>query len=204
MKILFDFGGVIVDLKKEACISAFDALGFDIRPHLGTYYQGGAFRLLENGDIDCPAFFDAIRQECGLPLSDLDITRAWEAYLTGIPRDRLSLIRRIRQHYPTYVLSNTNPIHWEQGLRDFFPQEGYGIDDYFDHLFLSYELHKLKPDAEIYQTVVDTIGGDAADILFLDDSEANCQAARDAGLQARIAPAGGEWMRYFDENGRLL
>lgn len=204
MKIVFDFGGVIVDLKKEACIAAFDEIGFDIRPHLGTFYQGGVFRLLENGDIDCPAFFDAIREEAGRPLSDAQITKAWEAYLTGIPTERLALIRKIRQHYPTYVLSNTNPIHWEQGVRDFFPQEGGGIETYFDHLFLSYELHQLKPNRDIYETVIRTIGGEAHDILFLDDSEENCQAAREAGLQSRIAPAGGVWMQYFDENGRLL
>ena len=41
--LLFDFGGVLVDLDKERCIRAFESLGFDIRPFLGTYRQAGVF-----------------------------------------------------------------------------------------------------------------------------------------------------------------
>ena len=59
---VFDFGGVIVDLRKTATIEAFDRLGFDIRPYLGTYKQGGIFAQLENGDITTADFYDEIRR----------------------------------------------------------------------------------------------------------------------------------------------
>ena len=81
MKLLFDFGGVIVDLKKEACIAAFDRLGFDIRPYLGTYVQGGVFASLERGQISLSEFCHEIRKIAQQPdLTDAQIVAAWEAY----------------------------------------------------------------------------------------------------------------------------
>lgn len=205
MKLLFDFGGVIVDLKKEAAIAAFDALDFDIRPFLGTFKQGGVFALLENGDISVEDFCAELRTAANNPeLSNDDFIKAWEAYLVGIPIDRLELLLKIRRNYPTFVLSNTNPIHWKQGVRDFFSWKNHRIEDYFDRCFLSYEMHLQKPDRAIFQAVAEAIGEAPGDILFLDDSEENCEAARNCGLQARLAPANGVWQSYFDENGFLL
>lgn len=205
MKLLFDFGGVIVDLQREACLSAFDALGFDLRPYLGTFQQGGVFAHLENGDLSIPEFCQEIRRMAAQSqLTDQQIIAAWEAYLAGIPVERLERLRSIRQHYPTYVLSNTNPIHWQQSLRLWFERDGYTTKDYFDGLFLSYELHLQKPNPAIFHEVVQRIGGSASDILFLDDSPENCQVARDCGLRAVIAPAHGAWYSLFDDNGTLL
>lgn len=204
MKLLFDFGGVIVDLKKEACITAFERLGFDIRPYLGTYLQGGVFASLERGEISLPDFCDEIRRMAHNPgLSEAQIVAAWEAYLVGIPEDRLQLLLDIHRHYYTCVLSNTNVVHWQQGLRDLFSWQGHGISDYFDQTFLSYELHLLKPDPAIFETVVERMGGKADEIVFFDDSEANCAAARTCGLRAVLAPEHGAWMSLFEANGKL-
>ena len=118
---VFDFGGVIVDLRKTATIEAFDRLGFDIRPYLGTYKQGGIFAQLENGDITTANFYDEIRRISANPtLTDEAIRTAWEAYLVGVPAERLACLRRVKQNYRTAVLSNTNPIHWAQAERDYF------------------------------------------------------------------------------------
>lgn len=204
MKLLFDFGGVIVDLQREACLSAFDDLGFDLRPFLGTFQQGGVFAQLENGDIDVPTFCQSIRQLAGShKLSDAQIIAAWESYLTGIPRERLQLLRNIHRHYPTYILSNTNPIHWQQSLHTWFEVDGHKMSDYFDGLFLSYELHLQKPDPRIFHHVIQAMGSEAQDILFLDDSEENCRVARSCGLQAVVAPAHGAWYPLFSDNGQL-
>ena len=204
MKLLFDFGGVIVDLKKEACIAAFDCLGFDIRPYLGTYVQGGVFASLERGQLSLSDFCHEIRKIAQQPaLTDAQIVAAWEAYLVGIPEERLQLLLNIHQHYYTCVLSNTNVVHWQQGLRDLFSWKGHTIGDYFDQTFLSYELQLLKPEPAIFEAVVERMGGKADEIIFFDDSEANCAAARASGLQAVLAPEHGAWMPLFEANGKL-
>ena len=194
--LLFDFGGVLVDLDKQRCIEAFYRLGFDIRPYLGTYRQGGMFSLLERGAISVPEFCDEIRRMAGNPhLTDASIAAAWEQYLAGVPAERLEKLLELRQSYRVSLLSNTNAIHWEQSLRDFFNYKGLGIGDFFEEVFLSYELGIEKPAPEIFRIVAERLGARPEDILFLDDSEVNCEAARNCGLQAKLAPAGGGWMQ---------
>ena len=194
--LLFDFGGVLVDLDKQRCIEAFDRLGFDIRPCLGTYRQGGVFSLLERGAIGVPEFCNEIRRMADNPtLTDASIAAAWEQYLVGVPAERLEKLLALRRTYRVCLLSNTNIIHWKQSLRDFFNYKGLGINDFFEEVFLSYELGVEKPAPEIFHIVAQRLGARPEGILFLDDSDVNCQAARDCGLQAQLAPAGGGWMQ---------
>lgn len=194
--LLFDFGGVLVDLDKQRCIEAFYRLGFDIRPYLGTYRQGGMFSLLERGAISVPEFCDEIRRMAGnSALTDASIAAAWEQYLVGVPAERLEKLLALRRTYRVCLLSNTNIIHWKQSLRDFFNYKGLGINDFFEEVFLSYELGVEKPAPEIFHIVTQRLGARPEDILFLDDSDVNCQAARDCGLQAQLAPAAGGWMQ---------
>lgn len=212
MTLLFDFGGVLVDLDKQRCIRAFADLGFDIRPYLGTFRQAGFFSQLERGEITvsefCRTLRDLIRKDNGSAaaeaVSDAQIVSAWEKYLLDVPEERLEMLLKLRRHYPVCVLSNTNSVHWNQAENGYFQYKGLHVEDFFDQIFLSFEMGVEKPDLEIFHRVAHAVGGDPADILFFDDSEVNCRAARDAGLSARIAPAGGVWLDYFDEDGKYL
>lgn len=202
--LLFDFGGVLVDLDKQRCLDAFSALGFDASPYLGTFGQKGVFEGVEKGEASLSEFCRAIRQYGIRPeATDEDIIKAWEAFLVGVPSERLDLLLRIREHYTTAVLSNTNEVHWGLAQDDYFRYKGNCLNDFFSHIFLSYELGLCKPDVRIFEQVVNMLGVPASDILFLDDSEENCTVARQCGLQALIAPKDGVWMQYFDEDGRL-
>jgi putative hydrolase of the HAD superfamily len=204
MKLLFDYGGVLVRLNKERCMRSFDALGFDIRPYIGTYAQRGLFSDMERGRIDVEQFCAALRREAGRPdLDDDDIVSAWADYLEFIPQERLDMLLRLHRHYRTYVLSNTNPVHWDMACHCFLAEDGHCVEDYFDGVFLSYELGVEKPEAAIFEAAIAGIGGPASDILFLDDSEVNCEAARRCGLQARLAPADGSWLDFFTADGYL-
>ncbi len=141
MNLLFDYGGVLVDLDKQRCIRAFEALGFDIRPYLGTYAQAGFFSELERGAISVEGFCDKIREAAGNEsLSDTDICNAWKDYLTGVPAERLEMLLKIARHYPVYLLSNTNTIHWKMAEEDYFNFQGHTVDDFFRKKFLSFEI----------------------------------------------------------------
>lgn len=210
MQLLFDFGGVLVDLDRQRVERSFDEIGFDIRPYLGTYKQAGIFSQLEQGRITIHEFCDGIRslsqqggEQATNRLTDEAIVAAWESYLTTVPTERLEMLLKIKQHYSVNVLSNTNVVHWRMAEDTFFRYKGKTVNDFFDHVFLSCELGVEKPDPLIFSKVVEGMGVPAHDILFFDDSEVNCQAARQCGLQALIAPAGSEWFKYFDEYGKL-
>lgn len=205
MKLLFDFGGVLVDLDRSRAERAFDRLGFDIRPYLGTFRQSGVFSLLERGEIGVGQFCDEIRRLAGnAQLADEAITEAWRAYLTEVPAERLDMLLKIRRHYSVNLLSNTNSIHWQQACDDFFRYRGLGVADFFDNVYLSFEMGVEKPAPELYAKVAEGLQVAPGEILFFDDSEVNCEAARQCGFRSLLAPAHSEWFKYFDENGKLL
>lgn len=202
MNLLFDFGGVLVDLDASRCVRAFDALGFDVRPFLGTYAQSGLLSRLERGEVSVPQFCEQVRGLSGQPgLTDQQIVGAWQQYLVGVPSERLDMLLRIARHYPLYVLSNTNPIHWDMAVNGYFRYQGHRFSDFFRRAFLSYELGCEKPSPAIYRAVQEGIGCPADQILFFDDCKENCEAARRCGFQARLAPAGGAWLDYFTPDG---
>ncbi len=193
--LLFDFGGVLVDLDKQRCINAFAELGFDIVPYLGTFQQGGFFSDFERGVITTKEFCDIIREKSNNPnLTDAQIVEAWKRYLLDVPEERLEMLLRLKGKYTLHVLSNTNPVHWGMAVDDYFRYKGLQVGDFFEKIFLSCELGVEKPDPEIFEKVVEGIGCPPGDILFFDDSEVNCEAARKCGLQAVLAPANNAWL----------
>ena len=204
MVLLFDFGGVLVDLDRARCVNAFAQIGLRVEEYLGSYRQSGPFSQIERGELSVHEFCDEIRRITGRDqTADEDIVRAWEAFLPGVPAERLEMLLKIKQHYSLNLLSNTNMIHWRQAEREFFNYKGLGVKDFFDRIFLSCEEGLEKPAPELFQRVIHRLGVPAGEILFFDDSEVNCEAARHCGMQALIAPAGSEWFKYFDENGKL-
>ena len=193
--LLFDFGGVLVDLDKQRCINAFAELGFDIVPYLGTFQQGGFFSDFERGEISVAEFCNILREKSGnANLTDAQIVEAWKRYLLDVPEERLEMLLRLKEKFTLHVLSNTNPVHWSMAENGYFRYKGLTVSDFFDKIFLSCELGVEKPEPEIFEKVVASIGCAPDDILFFDDSEVNCEAARQCGLQAVLAPANSAWL----------
>ena len=138
--LLFDFGGVLVDLDRERCVHAFADLGFDITPYLGTFAQGGIFSELESGKITPHELCDELRQQSGRDdLTDEQLIGAWKRYPVGVPSDRLALLEKVREHYPLYVLSNTNPIHWDMTDEELIDYGDKKLKNFFSDCYLSYK-----------------------------------------------------------------
>lgn len=193
--IIFDFGGVLVDLDRHRCIEAFRRIGAGaIAGYVDECRQEDLFHDLEVGLTDVGRFCEAVRRACpGCNASDDDICDAWNALLTGIPRHRLDRLKELRRDYRLVLLSNTNPIHWRKAVDDYFTQGGLNVNYYFEKTYLSYEMRMLKPDEEIYRKVLDSSGMDAGDTLFIDDSKANCAAAERLGITSMHVTCGDEW-----------
>lgn len=203
--LLFDFGGVLVDLDRKRVLRSFEKIGINITPFLGDYKQSGIFSLLEQGKTTVDNFCEELRRMCGCPqASNKQIVTAWESFLTGVPANRLDVLLKAKQHYSVNLLSNTNEVHWNMAEELFFKYKGHQVNDFFDHIFLSYKEGVEKPDPTIFENVIAKLGVPACQIIFFDDSDVNCQAARNCGLQAYKAAAGGEWLKYFDDYGKLL
>lgn len=198
--LLFDLGGVIMDLDRDRCVRAFEALGMaDADDFLGVYGQKGAFLALERGDIGAAEFRDAIRPLFARPVTDSEIDHAFNQFLLGIPVSRLKALRELRKDYRIYLLSNTNPIMFEGMIADEFRKEGRCMDDYFDGMVASYKAKCYKPDREIFDYTRGHCGIDGGETLFFDDSMANVEAARAAGFKAVHVPVGAEFTEVLRE-----
>ena len=182
--LIFDFGGVLVNLDRRRCVDAFTRIGAGaIACYVDECRQEDLFHDLEVGQTDIPQFCDAVRRACpGCIADDEAICEAWNALLTGIPRYRLERLDELKRDYRIVLLSNTNPIHWGKAAACYFTACGRTVDYYFEKTFLSYEMHLLKPDEAIYRRVLDDTGFNACETLFIDDSAANCTGAEKLGV----------------------
>lgn len=196
--LIIDFGGVLIDLNRQRCVENFKRLGLpNVEVILDIYHQQDFFQKYEKGLITSAEFRDVIREKIGKPVADAQIDDAWNSFLVSIPAAKLDLLLNLRKDYVVYLLSNTNEIHWQWSCQHAFPYKTFRVEDYFEHIYLSYEMNMAKPDAEIFQKVLDDTGIIPAETLFIDDSAANCRAAEALGITTYTPKAGEDWSHLF-------
>lgn len=196
--LLIDFGGVLINLDRERCIKNFKALGLEeVDELLNVYHQQGIFMQQEKGLVTPSEFRNSVREMIGKVVSDRQIDAAWNSFLVDIPTYKLDLLLKLREKYVVYLLSNTNEIHWKWSCKNVFPYRGFRVEDYFEKIYLSYEMKMVKPDVEIFKTVLADADIDPKETFFIDDSEANCQTARTLGISTYTPKAGEDWGHIF-------
>lgn len=198
--LIFDFGGVLVDLNQPRCIKAFSDLGLNVMPYLNHYLSQGIFLKMELGEIAPKDFWDEVRLLFHAPeLTDRQLTDAWNSMLETIPVQRLEMLRTLHKKYERiYLLSNTNVLHWEKG-KHLFTIEGKMVNDYFDHIFLSCDLHLSKPDTQIFEKVLQKTDIQPEETFFIDDSKDNCEAAESLGISTFCPKTGNDWLILFND-----
>lgn len=194
--ILFDLGGVIMDIRKENCVEAFRRLGLkDAESYFGEFSQQGPFMLVERGDIGVDAFHAALRPNLPAGTTDEQIDEAFCKFLIGIPVHRLRQLQELRRRgFRVYMLSNTNPIMWGKTIRTEFEKDGLEREDYFDGIVTSFEANALKPERKIFEYAEHKLGIKPQETLFIDDSQANLDAAARLGFQTALAAPGTEFI----------
>lgn len=176
--IIFDLGGVLVGFDGQRSISSFEALGcHDVAQYVVEHRTEDLFADIELGRITTAEFCNEVRRISGTNAKDADIIEAWNALLTpmsAVKRQRLMELHQ--QGYRLFLLSNTNDMHWQLC--------GYVFDiaPLFEHCFLSYEMHLIKPNEEIYREVLRQADIRAEETIFIDDNLDNIKAARRVGL----------------------
>lgn len=199
--IIFDLGGVVIDLDRQRCVDSFTRIGFPQADDLIDFYHpADFFQRLERGEISIPELCDIIRsQASSTDISDEDICQAYSDFLVGIPLFKLRLIESLRERgFKLYALSNINDIVMPK-VRELFAADGRAMEDYFDKLYLSFEMGVLKPDPEIYQKLIEDSGIDPSQTLFIDDSERNVAVGKEFGLNVYLAEAHEDYSHLFEE-----
>ena len=197
--IVFDLGGVLVDLDFKNAINGLQQAGFaNVKEQLQAFDQEGIFQKFELGEINADEFRTAIRENSTVTLTDEEVDTLWNSMLLEVPRKKLELILELRGKYMVYLLSNTNSIHWDYVCNNAFNYRGFRVNDYFEETFLSFEMHLAKPDKAIFEKVLHEANLLPEETLFIDDSEANCKAAEELGIHAHHYHIGEDLSKIFE------
>lgn len=183
--IIFDLGGVLLNIDYNLTREAFEKLGV---VHFDTMYsQSDAdklFQKLETGRISEENFYTEFSRCTGLNLSPEETREAWNAMLLNFREESLRFLDDLRQRCKIFLLSNTNYIHIARFKNKFNETKRDKLfDEYFSRAFYSCDIGLRKPDAECYEWVLNELSIEAGKTLFIDDSEGNIEGAKKAGLQ---------------------
>ena len=183
--ILFDLGGVILDLNVSATLERFLNLGFP--KELLNYpenFETNIFFNYETGKTSTDKFRDAIRKLSGANFSNEEFDEAWCSMLAGVPESRATLLKSLAKDYNLYILSNTSELHIEQFNTMFNDAAGCKLYDVFTHGFYSFQTGYHKPDPAAFKDVLKKAKIKANETLFLDDNIHNVKAAKELGFNA--------------------
>ena len=197
--IIFDFGGVILNIDYTRSVEAFKKIGLD---NFEKYYsqaeQKELFDNLETGRISPQDFRNELKRHLDGNYTDADIDKAWNAMLLDLPEERVQLLDSIRNKYRTFLLSNTNKIHhtaFSSSLKKKFNRDIFS--ELFEKAYFSHEINMRKPNAEIFELVLNENGLKKEETLFIDDSIQHIEGANKLGIQTIFLKKGESILSYF-------
>ncbi len=201
--IIFDLGGVIINLDISATIKAFQTLGAKNFPTIYTQLQQHQlFDLFDKGLISETDFYQQLCTIIQIPLSNSDFKIAWNAMLLDFPVHRLRKLHALNQTHNTFLLSNTNETHVTAFEALLFQQQGYkNLDTFFNTVYYSCRMGMRKPDAEIFDYLLQQHELKAEETLFIDDSPQHVEGAKQCGIYAVQLLAGKDVCELLDELG---
>ncbi|MBI4947197.1 MAG: HAD family phosphatase [Bacteroidetes bacterium] len=199
--IIFDFGGVILNIDYKLTEIAFAKLGL---PDFSNIYsqknQKELFDLFEKGLITPADFRREVKKYSKQEISDTQIDIAWNAMLLDLPVERVQLLDKLKRTHRVFLLSNTNEIHFtafSSYMKDKFKRNVFS--DVFERYYVSHKVKMRKPDAEIFEMVVQENMLRKEETLFIDDSMQHIEGARKAGLNAIFLEKGKTILDIFNE-----
>jgi putative hydrolase of the HAD superfamily len=186
--VIFDLGGVLLNVDYHKTADAFKALGAAQFDEL--YSQANAnhlFEALETGEISEDEFYLQIYKYCK-PGTHVDEMRsAWNAILLDFRKDSLNVVEKLKKKYNLFLLSNTNSIHLTAFNKSLLETTGNAsLDQYFIKSYYSHIIRMRKPYIETYNWVLKDGMMKAEETLFIDDSINNINGAIEAGIKTHL------------------
>ena len=205
--IIFDLGGVLLNLDYSRTKHAFEKLGID---NFDSIYsqaqQSNLFDLFETGKIDRHHFLDGMKQYLPPGITSEQITNAWNGMLLDLPIERLELLKTVSKNYRIFLLSNTNEIHIDAFEKILFDQHNLkGLEPLFEKVYYSSRIQKRKPNAEIFEFVMNENKLNLSETVFFDDSIQHIKGAERVGLTAIFVDTEKTTItNFFDSTNKLI
>ncbi|HLK28259.1 MAG TPA: HAD family phosphatase [Puia sp.] len=193
--IIFDLGGVLINLDNKLTERAFVDLGVkDFSKYFGHGFAASFFKEYEIGKISDEEFISELKTLGNLDVPDSLIIKAWDALLLDFPKERIELLKKLRNKYRIFLFSNTNALHMitvRKIFADTFPNDT--LDEHFERAYYSNVLGMRKPDVASYLHITNENNLIPSQTLFVDDAFINIKGANAAGLKG-----------YFVEPGKSI
>lgn len=188
--LIFDLGGVILDLDLDGAFRRFSELMDGETMDLHQAYLSMPFiRQYEIGAIDTPAFIRQFQGVFNREVSAQEFRDLWYSMLVGIPSERIEWLGDLRKRFRLVLLSNTNALHIEHVERILQRDTGTrSLDDIFHKTYYSHVINRRKPDENCYRFVLEDLKSDPARCLFYDDNRDNITAAEGLGMPGVLVP----------------
>jgi HAD superfamily hydrolase (TIGR01509 family) len=184
--IIFDLGGVILNLDNRRTEDAFTDMGVKrFREYFGHGHAASFFKEYEVGQISDRQFIDSIKELTGLKVPDETIIRGWNALLLDFPSERIQLLKELGKKYRIFLFSNTNALHLA-ALQQIYAAtfgEGATLDEHFEKTYYSHTLGMRKPDAASFEYILRENKLEGPQTLFVDDALVNVEGAEQVGLR---------------------
>ncbi len=186
--IIFDLGGVIINLDIPKTISEFNKLSN--QPFESIYnqlQQTPVFDLFDKGQITEKDFFVELKKALRNDVTDEELLFAWNAMLLDFPKHRLELLSKLKPNYRLFLLSNTNESHVLEFEKTLFASHGYqNLEPFFEKVYYSCRMNQRKPNADIFESVLNENNLIAEETLFIDDSPQHVEGALTLGVKAML------------------
>lgn len=185
--IIFDLGGVIIDIDFARSIASFKQLAPEsMHSHIHQQtYKAPFFVAYEKGQLSDDEFRQMIQNQFKIASSKLEFDQAWNSILGGIPVERIRTLQQLQATHRTFLLSNTNTIHIEGVETILFSQHQITtLAHLFEKVYYSHLLGMRKPDPNPYRLILEENQLKPEETLFLDDNADNVTAARQLGMYA--------------------
>jgi len=193
--IIFDFGGVILDINPELSINAFKKYGGEAG--MKKIEESDILWQFERGEIDVKTIHEGICKYIGATLSEDEFINYWCALLLEYKPKRIEKIKELAKTHKLIMLSNTNEIHFAYFSQKLKDEYGITFNDLFSEVYLSHEMGLVKPDKAIYEQVIKEQNLIPEQTLFIEDTLANAKAAEDIGIKTLVIPRNGSFYDYF-------
>jgi putative hydrolase of the HAD superfamily len=182
--VIWDFGGVLTTPPFEAFARFERERGFPvdiIRRTNAANHLENAWAKFERAEIDADTF-DRLFAEESLALGGAEVRgREVLPLLAGDLRpEMVEALKRIGERFKTGCITNNLPAN-AIGSREgrFYVAEVMAL---FDHVIESAKIGLRKPDPRIYAMMIDALGVDAKNCVYLDDLGVNLKPAREMGM----------------------
>ena len=199
--IIFDLGGVLLDINYQLTIEAFNNLGCsDFESIYTQQKQSQLFDDFETGKVSSETFRKSLQKQMQFSISNVEFDNAWNKMLLQLPEQRIELLEKLNKKFSLFLLSNTNEIHIKAFKKIISSSIGYErFENCFKKVYFSSEIGNRKPNASCFEMVLSENKLSAAKTLFIDDSIQHVEGAYKIGIKTLLIESGEELVSIFPD-----